>query len=300
MNTMRSLAGWGVSHANGRYSLALLSILCWTATASPGQEVDYPSLLKPRPAAIPARANATVAQAQDSPLIYIYGNAASLLGPFSAGQLITIFGPGLGPTPGVGSTVSKGFVTTSAGGTQVTFDGVPGPILYAGANQINTIIPCGVAGHASTSAVVTFSGASSTPVSIPLSDAAPGIFTLKSGGAGQGAILNEDYSVNGPSNPAAHGSTVIVYATGLGKTSPGCIDGEIYNDTLPAPVLAVTAKVGGVSAQVAYGAQAPGIVSGVAQVNLVIPADAPTGSAVPLTILSGTFSSQPGVTLAIK
>jgi uncharacterized protein (TIGR03437 family) len=55
-----------------------------------------------------------------------------------------------------------------------------------------------------------------------------------------------------------------------------------------------------VVAQVLYAGQAPGIVSGVAQVNIVIPANAPTGSAVPIAITSGGVSSQPDVTLAIK
>jgi uncharacterized protein (TIGR03437 family) len=198
----------------------------------------------------------------------------------------------------VGSTVdADGFVTTSAGGTQVSFDGLPAPVLYSGANQVNTVIPCSVAGHASTKVVVTYQGSASAPVTIPLSAAAPGLFTID---GKQGAILNQDYSVNGPANPAAPGSTVILYATGLGKTSPACLDGKIYTDTLPAPVLTVTATVGSANAQVQYAGQAPGIVSGVAQINVVIPAATPADPAVPVAIASGRFSSQSGVTLAVK
>jgi trimeric autotransporter adhesin len=298
MNTLHFMAAVRLTPAKAIACLSLLSAVCTTAKASPGQEVDYGTLLGPRAQMKSAVVRTAASQTAPVPLIYLIGNAASLVAPFSAGQLITIFGPQLGPTPGVGATVTNGVVASSAGGTQVLFDGIAVPILYAGANQVNAIIPCSVAGHASTQVVVNSQGNASAPVTIPLSDAAPGLFTIA--GSSQGAFLNQDNSVNGAANPAALGSTVILYATGLGKTSPACSDGQIYTDTLPAPVLPVTATVGNMNATVQYAGQAPGIVSGVAQINIVIPANAPTGPAVPVTIQSGTFSSQTGVTLAIK
>jgi uncharacterized protein (TIGR03437 family) len=69
---------------------------------------------------------------------------------------------------------------------------------------------------------------------------------------------------------------------------------------LKSPILPVTATIGGVPAQVPYAGTAPGIVSGIMQVNVLIPAGAPSGSAVPVVVSVGTASSQPGVTLAIQ
>jgi len=213
--------------------------------------------------------------------------------------LISIYGTQLGPIPGSGAQVgSDGAVTKSNAGTQVLFDGVPGPILYAGANQINTAIPCAVAGHTSTQMVVTNQGAQSAPFTLPLSQSAPGIFTLNGSGTGPAAALNQDNSLNGSSNPAARGSAVTFYATGIGVTSP-CVDGQIYASNFPTATLLIVAGVGNIGAQVLYAGQAPFLMSGVAQINILIPNDAPTG-VVPLALLVGGAFSQPGVTIAVK
>ena len=53
----------------------------------------------------------------------------------------------------------------------------------------------------------------------------------------------------------------------------------------------MTATIGGVAADVQYAGSAPGIVSGVMQVNLLIPANAPVGNNVPIVVNVGTASS---------
>lgn len=146
--------------------------------------------------------------------------------------------------------------------------------------------------------VVQYLDAPSPPVTIPLAAAAPGIFTLNSSGAGEGAVLNQDYSLNGPSNPAARGSAVSFYATGIGPTSP-CVDGQTYLTNFPQATLPVIVGVGNIGAQVLYAGQAPYFMAGVAQINIVIPSNAPTG-VVPLTLeVNGAFSPS-GVTIAVK
>src|SRR5258708_29650503 len=98
-----SLAVPEVAQVKRVFCLALLSLVSW-AQATAGQEVEYRALLAPRGQG-DLGSSARRSQSQDSPLIYILGNSASL-GPATAGQLITIFGPGVGPTPCVGSTVA--------------------------------------------------------------------------------------------------------------------------------------------------------------------------------------------------
>jgi uncharacterized protein (TIGR03437 family) len=227
------------------------------------------------------------------------GSAATGTSPFAAGQVISIYGTQLGPAAGSGAQVSaSGVVTNFNSGTQVLFDGVAAPILYTGASQVNTAIPCSVAGQASTQMVVQYFGASSSPYTVPLSASAPGIFTADGTGSGEAVVLNQDYSLNGPTNPAARGSAVSFYATGIGPTSP-CVDGQTYQSNFPQATLQVVAGVGNLGAQVLYAGQAPYFMTGVNQINIVLPSGSPTGS-VPLSLLVNGVFSPPGVTIVVK
>jgi uncharacterized protein (TIGR03437 family) len=68
----------------------------------------------------------------------------------------------------------------------------------------------------------------------------------------------------------------------------------------------VTCSVGGIPATVSYAGSAPGLVSGIIQVNIQIPDKAPSGPEVPLVISlessdkSFSSSSQAGVTIAVE
>jgi len=209
-------------------------------------------------------------------------NGASLLaGPVAPGEIVTLFGSAIGP--GV-----------------VSFDGVPAPILYAGQSQINLVVPYAVQSKPSTQVQVTQGGQAIAQLQVPVADASPAIFAADGSGAGPGAILNQDFSLNTPSAPAAKGSVVMIFGTGAGQTDPPGVDGQIAGGALPKPVLPVTVKIGGVAAQVLYAGAAPGLIAGMLQVNCVIPPDAPSGWAIPIIITVGTTPSQPGVTLAIQ
>ena len=85
-------------------------------------------------------------------------------------------------------------------------------------------------------------------------------------GVGQGAILNQNSTVNSPSTPAEKGSIIVAFATGAGQTDPGGADGQIAGDTLPKPVLPVSVKMG---ARPRYFTRErhQGMVAGVLQVN---------------------------------
>jgi uncharacterized protein (TIGR03437 family) len=155
-----------------------------------------------------------------------------------------------------------------------------------------------VAGKSSTQMVVQYLGAQSSPYTIPLSTAAPGIFTVNGTGSGAAVVLNQDYSLNGPANPAARGSAVSFYATGIGPTSP-CVDGQTYQSNFPQATLPVIAGVGNLGAQVLYSGQAPYFITGVDQINIVIPSGSPTGS-VPLSLLVNGVFSPSGITIAVK
>lgn len=128
--------------------------------------------------------------------------------------------------------------------------------------------------------------------------AAPGVFVI--GPAGQGAVLNRPaYSVNGPSNPAATGSVISVFATSGGLTQPRGEDGKVVEEP-QALELPVTATIGSLPATVLYAGAAPSLVTGALQFDIIVPAGAPAGDAVALVITVGGRQSQPGVTIAVS
>jgi uncharacterized protein (TIGR03437 family) len=84
--------------------------------------------------------------------------------------------------------------------------------------------------------------------------------------------------------------------TGEGQTTPGGADGLVIpadGSVLKRPVLPVTVTIGGIDAPVLYAGSAAGIISGVMQVNVTIPATAPTGTQ-PVVVTVGTVKSQFG------
>ena len=171
---------------------------------------------------------------------------------------------------------------------------MPAPIIYVSDTQTSVMVPYGVGGRTSTSIVVEYFGVQSAPVIYNVAAAAPGIYTLNSQGTGPGAILNQNGSVNGPSTPEKRGNVIAIYMTGEGATSPaGCRRPHHCARRFrpEKPVLLVTATIGGVDADVQYAGSAPGLVSGVMQVNLLIPANAPVGANVPIIVNVGTASS---------
>jgi uncharacterized protein (TIGR03437 family) len=100
-------------------------------------------------------------------------------------------------------------------------------VVYASDGQVAAIAPYSLAGKASAVVQVAYGGQTSNGVTLPVVAATPGIFTANASGTGPGAIANQDYSTNSPSNPAAQGSTVVLYLTGEGQTIPGGTDGRI-------------------------------------------------------------------------
>ena len=150
-----------------------------------------------------------------------------------------------------------------------------------------------------TSVRVEYLGAFSPAISVPVLAARPGIFTWN--GAGQAAVLNQDYSVNSAANPAPRGSVIMIYAPGQGATSSGGVDGLIARaaSTGPPPP-AVTVEIGGLAAAVSYAGNAPGFVAGALQVNALVPVSVAPGDAVPLSFAVGGASSPAGVTIAVR
>jgi uncharacterized protein (TIGR03437 family) len=227
-------------------------------------------------------------------------NAATFLpGALAPGEIITIFGSSLGPEAlaGLQLTPDAQFITKSVSGTRVLFDGAPAPIVYTSTGQVSAIVPFGVSSRGTTDLQVEYNGRISNRITLDVLPSRPGIFTIDSSGRGLGAVLNQDYAVNSPTTPAVKGSVVSVYATGGGQTIPLAEDGRIAT-TAAAQADHVSVQIGGMPAEVLYAGAAPGLVSGVMQVNVRVPESTASGLQ-PIQITVGTATSPSGVVIAI-
>ncbi len=236
------------------------------------------------------------------PSITAIVNAASYQGASVApGEIVVVIGSNLGPAKLAGlQQDSRGFVSTSVAGTQVLFDGVAAPLGYTEAGFVSAVVPYEVAGKSSTQVQVVYQGQSSNPVAMPVTLVMPAIFTADNTGQGQGAILNQDGSVNSANNPAAPGSIVFVFGTGEGQTKPGGVDGQPNGAPAATPLAQpVTATVGGTTAKVISAGGVPGLVAGVLEVDVQIPPGAAASNSAPVVITVGGATTQANVTLAV-
>ncbi len=215
-------------------------------------------------------------------------NAASLLpGAIAPGEIITLIGSGIGSS-------------SAQNALRVQFDGRRAAILYADANQINAVVPYSVTGTSSTRLEIRAAAEETVAMDLPVTEAAPGIFTLDASGIGPGAILNCDSTINTPMNAAERGSIISLFAHGAGQTNPPGIDGQLSADPLPKPLLPVSVQIGGADALILYAGAAPGLIAGVLQINCIVPMTVTPGYTVPVMMKIGTSTSQYGVTLTIK
>ena len=246
------------------------------------------------------------------PSISSLGSAASYLGgSISPGEIITIFGTSIGPTPGVTLALdpATGKVATTLGGVQVLVNGFLAPMVFASNTQVSAVVPyeicassCGPGTIAQV--IVKFLGQSSNGIPTPVAATTTGIFTANASGSGPGAILNANLTVNSPGNPANRGDTVAIYLTGEGLTSPTGVTGKVTTISAtgpltPVPLLAVGVTIDGQPVSISFAGEAPGLVSGAMQLNVQIPANARSGN-LPVVVSIGGTSSQPGVTVSVR
>ncbi len=244
------------------------------------------------------------------PTITKVTNAASYAtGSISPGEIITLFAADpthpIGPATPAGLTLdSTGKVSTSIGGVQVLIQGYACPMVYASATQVSAVVPYEVKQLTNASILIKYLGASSNGVPVNVATTAPGIFTANSSGTGPGAILNSDYSFNAPANPAPRGSTVVLYLTGEGETSPFGVTGKVTTvasapPLTPTPLLQPSVTIGGQPAAWNFAGEAPTFVSGVLQMNVQIPTNIAAGDQ-PIVVSIGSNPSQQGVTVSVK
>lgn len=232
-------------------------------------------------------------QLAPAPLFSVSGvvNAATLkAADIAPGEIVSIFGENLGPATGSGPVLSGALhLATQVEQIQVLFDGVAGAILYGGTNQINVVVPETVRPSGKVAIQVLYYGLPSAQVRIATGAASPGIFSYPVEDKSYAAALNPEGALQGPAAPLRRGATAVFYATGLGLPV-GVTADAVGSRALELPVRP-SVLIGGRPAQVSYAGLSPTLTAGLAQLNVVIPADAPTGAAVEVVVSSGGITS---------
>jgi uncharacterized protein (TIGR03437 family) len=228
----------------------------------------------------------------------VVNTASYLEGPVSPGELVTIFGANLGPVGQISAEVDGQRIPTTTGGSSVLFDGTAAPVLSTSSDQISTVVPFGAAGT-STQIQVLYQGNVVASAKVPVQAASPALFAQNGSGGGIGAILNQDGTLNSSSNGAAQGSQVSLFATGLGVTTPPSQDGVIAAPPYPAIDLPVSVTIEGEPAKVVYAGPAAGMVAGMMQIDIIVPANAFIAPWDPLVLTVGTYSSPDGVIISV-
>jgi uncharacterized protein (TIGR03437 family) len=110
-------------------------------------------------------------------------------------------------------------------------------------------------------------------------------------------------TANASGGPAGKGYYLVLYLTGEGKLSTTVADGAVTSSTSttpPQPIIAPTGVlIGGQPASIAAYSEAPGIVSGVLQINVIVPPGAGTGPQ-PLSVSFGATATQANVTVYLQ
>ncbi len=143
----------------------------------------------------------------------VVNSATYIQGTLAPGDVIAIFGIGLGPAALTIFDPSAPPIPTSlpavAPSTSVTINGTLAPILYTSATVAGVIVPYTVTGPTA-QVVVSYGGLVSQAMTVAVAASDPGIYSLASSGVGQGAILNfvaGNYTINSAANPAVPGSS---------------------------------------------------------------------------------------------
>jgi uncharacterized protein (TIGR03437 family) len=233
-------------------------------------------------------------------------NAAS----FAAGQsvvpgsIVSVFGTTLSGSTAIAQTTP---LPTMLASSSFTFGNLSAPLFFVSPGQANLQVPWELEGLRGAQLSVTAGGQASPQVSVNLTPAAPGVFTMDQSGSGQAAALISGTGLlAAPSSqypnarPAKLGEYLEVFATGLGPVSSTPPSGDVSpSSPLAVTQLEVRARVGGVEpVPVRFSGLAPGFI-GLYQVNLELVGDLPSGPAVPLTLFVGEIQSNTA-TIAVE
>ena len=183
------------------------------------------------------------------------------------GQLIQITGRNLGPATKVNAQLdTSNRLPFSVANTTVYFDDIPAPLISVQATSVTCFVPFEATNG--TQITVVSNGQRSNAVRTGVYASAPQILS----------IANQDGTANSATSPAKLGSVIALYVTGLGETNPLSVDGLVNTFPLPVPLVMPGIYIAQTQVQPLFAGAAPGLISGIVQVNVPLPAMVSGGS----------------------
>jgi uncharacterized protein (TIGR03118 family) len=227
-------------------------------------------------------------------------NAAQATGGIAPNTFLTIKGTDLAPTKRSigGADIASNLLPTSVDGVTVTINGQPGFITYVSPVQINFVTPANLGTSGTVTVVVSNNNLTSATLNVNTQSVAPALFTNGAYIAAQhanGTVVGPTTLVPNNSTPAAAGETIALYGTGFGATSPAAVSGGVVSAAAPL-ILTPAVLFDNVPGNVVFAGL---IATGVYQINVVVPAGAPSGD-VPVVVSTAGYSSPALVLTSVK
>ena len=214
---------------------------------------------------------------------------------FAPGSYISIYGRGLSE---VLKTYPTPYLPLALAGVSVSFDvpsqriSAPGRLHFVSDNQINVQVPWELQGVSSAQMKVSIGDSSSNLVTVPIASHSPALFEYTDASGRRLAAAVNAQGVVGSGNSARRGGFVSLYVNGLGAVDPTQVSGEPAGaDPLARTRVTPEVTIGGRRADVQFSGLAPGFV-GLYQLNVSVPADAPTGVQ-PVVVTANGIASKP-------
>jgi uncharacterized protein (TIGR03437 family) len=225
----------------------------------------------------------------------IANSAANIAGYYAPNSFLSIYGTnlsyvtgslGLGDISGGKLPVDGEIQGTEVG---VLIGNLPGYVYYVSPTQVNVLIPTLLIPGPVTLQLQSRS-IYGPPVQITLTASAPALFQLDASNViathGNGPLVT-------PASPASPGEVVVLYATGLGQTSPAIGPGELPQAAWPLADLSdFQVELNGLAVDpklIQYAGDAPGF-AGLFQINLQLPATCPMNPEIRIGYRAGVSS----------
>jgi uncharacterized protein (TIGR03437 family) len=167
-------------------------------------------------------------------------------------------------------------------GGRVWVNNVLAEVVSASDRELRIVVPRDLGGASEAALEVERDGQLSKPVKVGVVPSNPALFGTNPYGRGHAEAVNEEGTANGPDHPAARGSVVTLYATGLGELD-----------------LPVEVRIGGRPAEV-LATRVSGTRPGVSEVQVRVPESVEPAAFQPVVLQIGHLFTQPGIGLAIR
>jgi uncharacterized protein (TIGR03437 family) len=207
-------------------------------------------------------------------------------GALAPGTVVSIYGSNLAEAPGQASAIP---LPTAMNGVSVRIGGIPAPLFYVSAGQINAQIPFELEASKQYQVVVNANGALTAPQTIQLAPATPGLAAFFDGGA----IAQHwvDSSLVSAASPARPGEYLVLYLVGMGQTDyPPAAGAASPGNPLARVTSAPVVTLGSSPAPVLFAGLSPGSV-GLYQIDIQVP-NVPVDGNLMLTVIQGGVVSN--------